>query len=52
VSLVCDIYGQGRFGTNPYDDLQLFIDQSAVFHARTMNTALLLMQSTDDGSVD
>jgi len=47
-----DIYGQGRFGTNPYDDLQLFIDQSAVFHARTMNTALLLMQGTNDGSVD
>jgi hypothetical protein len=47
-----DIYGQGRFGTNPYDDLQLFMDQSAVFHARTMNTALLLMQGTDDGSVD
>ena len=47
-----DIYGQGRFGTNPYDDLQLFIDQSAVFHARTMNTPLLLLHGTDDGSVE
>jgi dienelactone hydrolase len=47
-----DIYGQGRFGTNPYDDLQLYIDQSAVFHVRTMNTALLLLHGTDDGSVD
>lgn len=47
-----DIYGQGRFGTNPYDDLQLYIDQSAVFHARTMNTPLLLLHGTDDGSVE
>ncbi len=47
-----DIYGQGRFGTNPFDDLQLYIDQSAVFHARTMDTALLLLHGTDDGSVE
>jgi len=48
-----DIYGQGRFGTNPYDDLQLFIDQSAVFHAKTMpNTPILLVHGTDDGSVE
>ncbi len=47
-----DIYGQGRFATNPYDDLQLYIDQSAVFHARTMNTPLLLLHGTDDGSVE
>jgi dipeptidyl aminopeptidase/acylaminoacyl peptidase len=47
-----DIYGQGRFGTNPFDDLQLYIDQSAVFHARTMDTPLLLLHGTDDGSVE
>lgn len=47
-----DIYGQGRFGTNPFDDLQLFLDQSALFHARTMNTPLLLLHGTDDGSVE
>jgi dienelactone hydrolase len=47
-----DIYGQGRFGTNPFDDLQLFIGQSALFHARTMNTPLLLLHGTDDGSVE
>src|ERR1700749_3643029 len=23
-----DVYGQGRFGTNPYDNLALFMDQS------------------------
>jgi dienelactone hydrolase len=47
-----DIYGQGRFGTNPYDDLKLYIDQSAVFSARNMNTPLLLLHGTDDGSVE
>ncbi len=47
-----DTYGQGRFGTNPYDNLELFMDQSAVFHAKTMNTPLLLLQGTNDGSVD
>jgi dipeptidyl aminopeptidase/acylaminoacyl peptidase len=47
-----DIYGQGRFATNPYDDLQLYMDQSAVFHARDMNTPLLQLHGTDDGSVE
>ncbi len=48
-----DIYGQGRFGTNPYDNLQLFEDQSAVFHAKTMpDTPILLIHGTDDGSVE
>jgi dipeptidyl aminopeptidase/acylaminoacyl peptidase len=47
-----DIYGQGRFGTNPYDNLALFMDQSAVFHAKTMDTPLLLLQGTNDGSVE
>jgi dipeptidyl aminopeptidase/acylaminoacyl peptidase len=47
-----DIYGQGRFGTNPFDDLELFIEQSAVHHARNMNTPLLLQHGTDDGSVE
>jgi len=44
--------GQGRFNTNPFDDLQLYIDQSAVYHARDMNTPLLLLQGVDDGSVE
>jgi dipeptidyl aminopeptidase/acylaminoacyl peptidase len=47
-----DTYGQGRFGTNPYENLDLFIDQSAVFHAKTMNTPLLLVQGTNDGSTE
>ena len=47
-----DTYGQGRFGTNPYDNLALFEDQSAVFHARTMDTPLLIVQGTNDGSTE
>lgn len=47
-----DYYGQGRFNTNPYDDFDLFVDQSAVFHARDMNTPLLLFQGEADGSVE
>jgi dipeptidyl aminopeptidase/acylaminoacyl peptidase len=47
-----DTYGQGRFGTNPYDNLELFMDQSAVFHVKTMDTPLLLLQGTNDGSTE
>jgi len=47
-----DTYGQGRFGTNPYENLELFMDQSAVFHAKTMDTPLLIVQGTNDGSTE
>ena len=47
-----DIYGQGRFGTNIFDDLELFIDQSAVYRAREVSTPLLILHGTDDGSVE
>lgn len=45
-------YGQGRFGTNPYDDFELYVGQSAVYHARNMNTPLLLLHGVEDGSVE
>jgi dipeptidyl aminopeptidase/acylaminoacyl peptidase len=47
-----DIYGQGRFGTNPFDDPELFRSQSAVHNARSMDTPLMLLHGTDDGSVE
>jgi len=47
-----DTYGQGRFGTNPYDDLELFLDQSATPNAATMDTPLLILHGTADGSVE
>jgi dipeptidyl aminopeptidase/acylaminoacyl peptidase len=47
-----DTYGQGRFATNPYDDFDLFVDQSAAQNAHLVNTPLLLLHGTDDGSVE
>jgi len=47
-----DYYGQGRFGTNPFDDRELYIQESALFNAETMDTPLLLFHGTDDGSVE
>ncbi len=47
-----DIYGQGRFGTNPFDDLDLYIQQSALHNARDCNTPLLILHGTADGSVE
>lgn len=47
-----DTYGQGRFATNPFDDLELYQSQSATYNARTMDTPLLLLHGTADGSVE
>jgi dipeptidyl aminopeptidase/acylaminoacyl peptidase len=47
-----DTYGQGRFATNPYDDFELFVDQSATPNAANMNTPLLILHGTADGSVE
>ncbi len=47
-----DTYGQGRFGTSPYDDLELFLEQSATPNAGEMNTPLLILHGTADGSVE
>jgi dipeptidyl aminopeptidase/acylaminoacyl peptidase len=47
-----DTYGQGRFGTNIFDDLELYIEQSAVYHARNVTSPLLVMHGIDDGSVE
>jgi len=47
-----DIYGQGRFGANPFDDLELYIEQSAVYHARDVTAPLLILHGIEDGSVE
>lgn len=47
-----DYYGQGRFGTNPYDDFDLYRNESAITHVRSMNTPLLILHGTADGSVE
>lgn len=47
-----DTYGQGRFGANPFDDLELYQQESALFNAPTIDTPLLLLHGTADGSVE
>jgi dipeptidyl aminopeptidase/acylaminoacyl peptidase len=47
-----DTYGQGRFATNPYDDFDLFVDQSAAQTPAPGEHPLLLLHGTDDGSVE
>ncbi|MEM9832969.1 MAG: prolyl oligopeptidase family serine peptidase [Bacteroidota bacterium] len=39
---------QGRLGTDPTSDTEMYISESAVFNAKTMNTPLLLFHGTDD----
>ena len=46
-----DTYGQGRLGVGLYEDMDLYFDQSAVHHAETMNTPLLLLHGEDDVTV-
>jgi dipeptidyl aminopeptidase/acylaminoacyl peptidase len=46
-----DIYGQGRMGTNPYDDYELYRSQSPVMHVKDMTTPLLLLQGEMDTTV-
>ena len=44
-------YNQGRLGTNPYDDYELFFRESPSSHVRTMDVPLLLMHGDADGIV-
>lgn len=43
---------QGRMGTNPWKDPALFDSQSAIRQAENIQSPLLLLHGTDDGSVD
>jgi dipeptidyl aminopeptidase/acylaminoacyl peptidase len=47
-----DIYGQGRYGSNPYDDFDRYWQQSPIAHVRTMDTPLLYMHGDDDQIVE
>jgi dipeptidyl aminopeptidase/acylaminoacyl peptidase len=47
-----DIYGQGRYGTNPFDDFELYRAQSPITWIATMDTPLLYLHGTEDGSVE
>ncbi|NRA93908.1 MAG: S9 family peptidase, partial [Psychroserpens sp.] len=39
---------QGRLGTDPTSDTEMYLRESPVFNAQTMNTPLLLFHGTDD----
>lgn len=47
-----DIYGQGRYGTNPYDDFDLYWDQSPISGVETMDTPVLYLHGEDDPTVN
>ena len=40
--------GQGRLGTDPTSNIDMYVSESAVFNANTMNTPLLLFHGTGD----
>ena len=40
--------GQGRLAADPTSNLEMYISESAVFNANTMNTPLLLFHGTND----
>ncbi len=44
-------YSQGRFGTNPFDDFELFNEQSAALNARSVEAPILILHGTADGTV-
>jgi dipeptidyl aminopeptidase/acylaminoacyl peptidase len=47
-----DIHGQGRYGTNPYDDFDLYWRESPISGVGEMNTPLLYMHGDDDQTVE
>ena len=47
-----DIYGQGRYATDPYDDFQLYWDQSPISGVETMDTPVLYLHGEDDPTVN
>ena len=44
--------GQVRMGTNPWDNHQLFEDQSALYHVRDIKTPFMILHGTADNAVD
>ncbi len=47
-----DIYGQGRYGTDPFTNFELYRSQSPITWVQTMDTPLLYLHGTKDGSVE
>ncbi len=47
-----DVYGQGRYGTNPFHDFELYRAQSPITWVETMDTPLLYLHGKEDGAVE
>ena len=47
-----DIYGQGRYGTDPFTNFELYRSQSPITWVETIDTPLLYLHGTKDGSVE
>jgi len=47
-----DIYGQGRYATDPYADFDLYWDQSPISGVEEMNTPVLYLHGESDGTVN
>lgn len=47
-----DIYGQGRYATNPYDDFDLYWRESPISGVETMNTPVLYLHGEADPTVN
>ena len=46
-----DIHGQGRYGVSPYEDPEMYRDQSPITFVETMDTPLLYLHGEDDQTV-
>ena len=47
-----DIYGQGRYATDPYSDFQLYWDQSPISGVTEMDTPVLYLHGEEDPTVN
>ncbi|MDH3424689.1 MAG: prolyl oligopeptidase family serine peptidase, partial [Gemmatimonadota bacterium] len=47
-----DIYGQGRYATDPYRDFDLYWDQSPISGVENMNTPVLYLHGEEDPTVN
>lgn len=47
-----DIYGQGRYATNPYDDFDLYWRESPISGVENMDTPVLYLHGESDGVVN